>query len=208
MIKQYGMKAIIFRDPVFSLKKERTKEIAEEIIKRNIKIEYVAETRLDDLNKDLIDILYKSGLRAIKVGVESRHEEVLKKSKRLPIEIKHQEEIIRYCEKIGIKIAAFYIIGLPGDTKKNILDTIKYSHKLNTYAANFNVCTPIPGTEFYENIKDKIYDHDLDHYDNFTPVFEHENLTKKEILKLKEKAFAGYYFRFGYLLKFLRYMFK
>ncbi|GAF69094.1 unnamed protein product, partial [marine sediment metagenome] len=135
--------------------------------------------------------------------IESLDHNLLKKHKRNPPNIKHQEKIINFCKKIGIKIIAFYIIGLPTDTKKSIQKTISYSKKLNTSFANFNICTPIPGTIFYEKLKNKIVETNLNNYDNFHSVFKHDTLTKNEILKLQEKAITGYYFRIKYILRYI-----
>jgi len=206
LIKTYQVKSIVFRDPNFSFDNRRVKKIAREIIRRKLNIEWVIETRLDHLSEDLLKTMHRAGLRAIKVGIESFNDRVLKKSKRLPIRKKQQEDIIRYCELLGIRVVAFYIIGLPGDTRQGILDTISYSIKLNTHIANYTICTPIPGTGFYKKIAKQIYDHDFNHYDNFTPVFRHDQLSHQEIAALLEKAFVKYYFRLNYLTSFVKRM--
>ncbi len=115
----------------------------------------------------------------------------------------HQEEIIRFCKKTGIKVIAFYMIGFPDDGKESIEKMIQYSRKLNTSFANFTVCTPIPGTTFYDEMKDKIIDFDLNHYDNFHLVYNHDNLTENEIMNYQEKAINGYYFRLRFFFRFL-----
>lgn len=201
--KEYNIKGLMFRDPMFSLNPEKTRIMAEEILKRKIKIEWGCETRLDKLDEKLLDILYDSGLRAIKVGIESANNEVLEKSGRQPIEKTHQEKIIKYCDKKGIRVIGFYIIGLPDDTEKTIKETIKYAKKLNTDFANFTLCTPIFGTQFFEQIKNDLITHNWEDFDNFHVVFKHKNLTKEKLLNLQEKAITSYYFRPRYVLKHL-----
>ena len=131
LVNNYGVKAVMFRDALFTFDRKRTEELCAEIKKRKIKLKWVAETRLDLLDKELIDVLYDAGMRVLKVGVESVDLKLLKDVRRKPIGIVHQEEIIKYCDKKGIKVVAFYIVGLPNDKKENILDTIKYAKKLN-----------------------------------------------------------------------------
>ncbi len=202
--RKFKIKGFLFRDPVFSLDKERAKEIAEKIIENNLDIEWACETRLDLLDENLLDTFYKSGLRAINVGIESENEEILKKSKRKSINKTHQEKIIDYCDKIGIKVSAFYILGLEDDTEKSILDTINYAKKLNTHIAQFAINTPIPGTGFYENMKDRFLTNDYEKFDNYTLVFRHKNLTPEQIERLKEKAFVSYYFRPKWFLSYMK----
>lgn len=199
--KNYGVKSLMFRDPMFSLEPEITKTMANEIIKRGIKIEWGCETRLDKLDENFLDLLYESGLRAIKVGIESTNHDILKRAGRKPIDADHTERIVKYCDRKGIKVVAFYILGLPDDTKESIESTIKYAKGLNTDFANFTICTPIPGTKFFEEMKDSLTTDNWEDYDNFHVVFKHKNLTKEQLLKLQEKAIVGYYFRLRYILK-------
>jgi len=203
--KEYGVKAIDFRDPVFTLEKNCTREFSEALISENLDIIWSCETRLDALDKDLIRLMYRAGLRNLNVGIESFSEEVLKSVKRLPVEYRHQEEIIKYCKKIGVTVAAFYVFGFEEDTKKNIEETIKYAKKLNTLVARFGICTPYPGTDFFEELKKagRITDFDWENYDEFTPVFKHKNLKKSQLLKLKEKAHVSYYFRPAYIMRYM-----
>jgi radical SAM superfamily enzyme YgiQ (UPF0313 family) len=199
---QFKIKGLLFRDPIFTLNKERAAEIAKAIIKNKIKIEWACETRLDCLDEDLIDLLYSSGLRAFNVGIESVNEEGLKELKR-NLNIPYQEKMIRYCHKKGIKISAFYILGLPNDTKEKIQATIKYAQHLNTNTAQFTICTPYPGTQFYEKVKDLIYETNWENFDAYTPTFKLKNISAKDLLQLKTKAHVNYYFRFKWLWKFL-----
>lgn len=200
---KYNVNGLMFRDPMFSLSSESTKVMAREIIRRGIDIEWGCETRLDRLDKGLLDLLFDSGLRAIKVGIESVSDEVLQNSKRKTIEKKHQEEIISYCNRKGIRVVAFYIVGLPDDTEQTVLETIKYSRKLNTDFANFTLCTPIPGTPFFDDVKSDLITDRWEEFDNFHVVFRHKHLSKERLLKLQEDAITGYYFRPRFIMRHL-----
>lgn len=203
--KEYGIRAVDFRDPVFSLDRKRTLDFANALIDKEIDIIWSCETRLDRLDKELLKVMYKAGLRNLNVGIESYSSDVLKSSNRLPIEYKHQEEIISFCKKLGITIAAFYILGLEDDTEESINETIEYSKKLNTLVAQFALCTQYPGTKFFEKMKEegRITTFDWEEYDEYTPVFKHKHLSPEKLLSLKENAFNSYYFRLAYLFKYL-----
>lgn len=206
--KKYGIQGLMFRDPMFSLNPEKTKIMAAEIIRRGIKVEWGCETRLDILDEEFLDLLYDSGLRAIKVGVESVSKDVLNKVGRKPVELDHQEGIVKYCDKKGIRVVSFYIIGFPDDTKEKIESTINYAKRLNTAFVNFTIFTPIPGTEFFEKIKGDLITDKLEEFDNFHVVFRHKHLEKDELLRLQERAITSYYFRPKYVLKYLSRMIR
>lgn len=204
--EHFGVKGLLFRDPLFTFNKKRCSEISQGIIDKKIDIEWGCETRLDLLTKDLIDLLYNSGLRSINTGVESADPAVCKSGKRLPVQIQQQEDMIRYCDKKGIRISAFYIIGLGDDNEETVRKTMEYAQYLNTHIAQFTISTPYPGTPFFEEMKPHIFDMDFEHYDAYTPVWRHPHLTPEQMLALKEQAFVSYYFRPRYLLAFAKRM--
>lgn len=199
--KDFKIKSIVFRDSNFTFNKEWAIELAEEMIRRKFNIEWLIEARLDFLDTDLIKLFKRAGLIHIGIGVEGANEDFLKKSSRLPIKKAHQEKIIRYCNDNNVSLVANYLFGLPGDTRENILNTIQYAKKLNTRIAAFCICTPYPGTTFYEKIKDRIYEKDFEKYTTTNPIFEIDGLSGEELLRLLEKAYVSYYFRPAWLLK-------
>jgi len=201
-VSEFGMKGMLFRDPLFTVDKKRSAGIAEGIIKNNLDFEWACETRIDCLDKELLEKLYSAGLRSINVGIESSDPKILASASRKPVEIRHQEEILSHCEKLGIKVSAFYILGLPDDTLESVNNTIEYAKKINSHIAQFFICTPFPGTEFFEQTKSRIFEKDFEKFDSFTPVFTHKNLSTEQLLHLKEKAFQEYYFRPSYIAKF------
>ena len=198
----YNVKGLMFRDPVFTLDKERTKEIARGI--KGLGIEWGCETHIDFLDEELVRIMYESGLKTIEVGIESANKNLLKSIHRGGNYLNRREGVVRYCENLGIRISAFYILGLPEDTRESIGETIRYAKSLNTSAAQFTILTPYPGTEFFKEVEKDIATREWERFDGYTPVLNYKNISKDELLSLKERAFLEYYYRPGWLLKLLR----
>ncbi|MBL7147643.1 MAG: radical SAM protein [Nanoarchaeota archaeon] len=203
---KYDMKGFQFRDPTFGITKNYIEELCKEIKKNNLKIQWGIETRTDLLDKRKINLMFNAGLRNINIGIESTDTNIAKQNKRLLTNIHHQESLINYCEKLGIKISAFYLIGYEGDTKKSIKATLNYAIKLNTFLARFAVCTPYPGTLFFDDLEkqDRILTHDYEKYTQFNLIFKHDNLNNIEIQKMLSKAYKKYYFRPQYISKILK----
>jgi anaerobic magnesium-protoporphyrin IX monomethyl ester cyclase len=206
LIRKYKMKAFQFRDPTFGMNKKQVEEFIELMKKKNVNVKFGIETRLDLLDKKILKDLFEVGLRNLNIGVETVNEDVAKLNKRKLIEGNHQEEIIRYCDELGIKISAFYIFGLVDDTVSNIERTINYAIKLNTNVAQFCISIPYPGTKYYDEVKAKglLTDNNFEKYNTANLVFKHGVLSADEIAKLRERAFRKYYFRMGYLANFLK----
>lgn len=199
--KKYGVRSVIFRDIMYTQSKQRAIQISEEIIKRNIKIEWSCETRADCLDEDTLKLLYRSGLRAIHLGIESPEDEIVKKSGRIPIKETQQEKVIRMCEKIGIQVIGFFILGFFHDTPESMRKTIEYAKHLNTPLAQFDVMTPYPGTKFYEEVKDKIVETDWKKYTTHDSVLKLDHVTRKQVLEFKNKAYKEYYMRPSWVFK-------
>jgi radical SAM superfamily enzyme YgiQ (UPF0313 family) len=205
---RFNVHAILFRDPLFGANRDFVVRLCEKILHKNIILRWACETRLNLLDKELLKLMARAGLRVLNTGVESGDITLQRKSTRIPVAQQHQEDIVRFCDKLGIRMTAFYIIGLPEDTREGILKTIAYAKKLNTHVAQFFVHTPFPGTEYFEQIKGIIEEKDWQKFDCYTPVVKHKSLSRKEIIDLKEKAFLSYYYRPAYFLSFTRRLFR
>ncbi len=204
LAKAYGIRGISFRDPNMTFNKARASEFAEALLNLNLDIRWSMEARTDRLDADLLRLLHRAGLRSVEVGVESSSEKTLKGNLRKAIPKSHQEMIISECHKLGIRVIANYTLGLPNDTIEGIHDTIRYAKKLNTFAIQFTVTTPYPGTQFYENVKHLIFESNWEKFNGWTSVFRHPNIAPEELHRLRECAYVSYHLRPRYVWRFLK----
>jgi radical SAM superfamily enzyme YgiQ (UPF0313 family) len=144
-------------------------------------------------------VLKRVGLTSITVGIESPDESALKQYHRASINSDRQREFVSLCRGMGIRTVAGFLIGFPEDTEASVRSVLEYAKLVCPTYANFNVVTPYPGTEFFEQIKDKIADFDFSHYDVYTPVLKYENLSSQRMGELHGKCFRHFYFRWPYL---------
>src|SRR6185295_14294245 len=115
------------------------------ILSRGLRLRFECETRLDRLDRGLLDRLHAAGLRAISFGVESLSPETLRKAGRRPTSETRQREIIDYCRERGIVTAAFYVLGFLQDDWGSIAATIDHAVALGSTLAQFKLLTPYPG---------------------------------------------------------------
>ena len=202
-----GVRNFIFRDPVFSINRKHTIEFCNELIARNLKLNFLIETHLKILDSEIIKLLKKSGLNVAKVGVESGDADVLKKSERYTAEKDEQYLKIRELEDSGIKVSAMYIIGFPDDDKNTINKTIQYAMKLNTFYAQFSVWTPYPGTPVFNEYKDNIIVKDFESYDQYSLVYKHKLFDQNQVKYFLSKAYSRYYLRIKWIIKYFKSIF-
>jgi anaerobic magnesium-protoporphyrin IX monomethyl ester cyclase len=195
---------VIFRDPLFSEQRDRCIELCDEIEARGLNFTFEAETRLDRLDVELLDRLYRAGFRAMSFGVESLDPATLKKSGRRPIPQEHQRRIINHCRKLGIVTAGFYVLGFLQDTWASIAATIDYAIDLGSTFAQFKILTPYPGTPMFKQLDPLLIETDWEKFDGYTPTFKHPNMTAEELKYLLGSAYKRFYMRPSYLANFLK----
>ena len=206
MIKKYGTKVFFFEDSTFVFCTDLVKEMCEELIRRKLKIKWGATARVNLTNESLIRLMKKAGCRSLFYGVESGNQEILNKAKK-GTTIRQIRKAIKVTKKVGIPIQASFIIGLPGETRKTILETIKFAIELDPDYVSFSLATPYPGTEFYNTALEEGYN--FDDWDLFAnarygdPIYIPEGMTKKELKKLYALAYRRFYIRPKYIIKSL-----
>lgn len=195
LCKRYGRPYLIFRDPLFTEERERSIAIAEAIIRKHLSVQFECETRLDDLDTDLLDLLAQAGLHTVTFGVESVDPQTLKRVARRPIPQAHQKAIVEHCRGLGVQTQGFYVFGFPNETPESIRATIDYAIELESTTAMFKVLTPYPGTPLYKQISPSIFESDLEKFDGYTLTFNHPNLAADQMKFLLGSAYARFYIR-------------
>jgi radical SAM superfamily enzyme YgiQ (UPF0313 family) len=204
LCRRYGRVYLVFRDPIFTYDRERALRIAEGIIRRGLPVRFECETRLDDLDEELLSWLHRAGLRSVRFGVESVDAFTLRRVGRRPIPPEHQQRIVSLCRQKGIMTVAFYVLGFVTDTVETIRATIEYAIALNTTLALFKILTPYPGTPLYAHMAPLITETDLEKFDGYTPTFRHPTLTHEQLSFLLETAYSRFYIRPSWLWTYLR----
>jgi radical SAM superfamily enzyme YgiQ (UPF0313 family) len=198
-MKLYGFQSFKFRDPLFGAKKKHLQEVAAEIGRLPRKIQFSVESRIEHLTRETLEMLRDVGLTSVTVGIETPSRDTLVKYKRAPVKGDKQGQFVDLCRELGVRVVSGFMIGFPEDTRASIREVLRYAKQVNPYAANFNVCTPYPGTGFISEIQDKIASRDWSRYDVYTPNLKYEHLTTEEVAQLHRDCFRQYYWRWAWL---------
>ncbi len=173
-IDNYDAKEIIFNDDVFTVPLKWIQNFCELLIKRDIRVLWGCDTRIDCVDHELLKNMFKSGCRTILYGIESINPRVLKNiGKNLP-PLNKIEETIKMTKDVGIEPVLSFIIGLPGETKDSIKETVEWVKSLNLLkSTEFLFLNPFPGTPLYSswpNLGFRLIADDLA-YNLYTPIF-------------------------------------
>jgi radical SAM superfamily enzyme YgiQ (UPF0313 family) len=161
MIKHYGMRAAYFREDHFTLKKSRVIEFCELLLKNNIQIDWMCETRVDQLaDLEYQKLMARTGCKLFYIGVESgspRMLEYFKKNETVDQFI----ESFRISKEVGIKTYASFVVGAPTETKEDIRATEKLISKIKPDYCMKNIYVGMPGSELYDYVLDnKLYEYE------------------------------------------------
>ncbi|MDP3065442.1 MAG: radical SAM protein [Methanobacteriaceae archaeon] len=210
LIDNYQIREIGFMDDTFMLIKRRANDIANEIKARGMDLSFVASSRVDRVDPELLQNLKNSGMQTIYYGVESGSQRILDLMKK-GITLKNVETAVKSAKNAGLEVLTSFILGYPGETEDDMNKTIDFSTRLDSDYCQYSILTPFPGTPVYNELREKnlIDNDDWDEYTVLKPVLKYDEmgLNKKMVERKLVTAYLKYYARPKYLLNH-RHMFK
>ena len=148
--EKYGASTLIFQDDHLMGDTKRVYKMLETI--EDLKLEAVFQNGLTlfSLTKKMLNAFYKAGVRQLVLPIESGSEKVLKEQMKKPLRFSISKRVAKDCRELGIYTNANILIGMPGETKKDIEDGRK--NLLKTEANWFHVvcASPLVGSEMYD----------------------------------------------------------
>lgn len=164
-LRQIKEEFIFCADDESLLDTGRMKTLAKLIKKEGIKKRYYLYGRSDTIAKhpDLIEAWKEIGLERVFIGLEFFRDEDLK-SVRKGSSTRTNTDAINILKSLDIAIRPGFIVKQDFD-KSDFAEFSKYCRGLKLNAPLFSVLTPLPGTDFYEAVKDQIITSNYDHYD-------------------------------------------
>ncbi len=117
-------------------------------------------------------------------------------------------QAFKNCKEVGLETIGFFIIGLPGETRETMQDTINFAIELDPLIANFSMMTPYPGTKVYEIVKrqGKMLMNDWEDYVFFEQKARYEmgDMTAELVEDMYRKAYRQFYLRPGPIMRRLQ----
>jgi radical SAM superfamily enzyme YgiQ (UPF0313 family) len=202
---KYGQSQFTFYDDAFTVNRQHTLEMCDDIKARKLDAEWDCETRVDMVDKELLTRMRDAGCITIWFGVESGSEKILSQMHK-KIKLEQVKEAFKTAQKVGLMTIASAVIGFPGETEETAWETINFINSLNPDDIGCYVATPYPGTPMYEEVIKNgwLRVTDFNKYDTATPTFETPYLSMDKIREIKYKAHQKFYLRPSYVLKMMR----
>ncbi|MBU1177529.1 B12-binding domain-containing radical SAM protein [Patescibacteria group bacterium] len=233
LVNKYQAKEICIEDDNLTFSKQRIIDICQGIINRGIKIAWNTPNgvAVKHLDYEILKKMKEAGCVSVNLAIESADDymrnTIIKKN--LPQEKIY--EIIKACKKVNLKANAFFVLGMPGETKESLENNIKMLDEVHFNGIAVLFATPFPGTELFKwVINDKmISQENLDNIMNGNfilynkPVIELKNISSSDLIRYKKKMMFTWikrnffdivwsiiqgkndFFRVSYIIRFLKF---
>jgi hopanoid biosynthesis associated radical SAM protein HpnJ len=190
------VKEIFFDDDTFTDDAPRTEAIARELGKLGVTWSCNAKA---NVKRDTLKVMRDNGLRLLLVGYETGNQQILhniKKGMRIDV----ARRFTRDCHELGITIHGTFILGLPGETRETIEETIRFACEINPHTIQVSLAAPYPGTELYRQAVENGWldvEHAelIDEHGVQVAPLHYPHLTHQESFHSVEDFYRRFYFR-------------
>ncbi len=205
-VKEYWpyVREFFFDDDTFNIQKVRTIELCSKLKPLNLTWSCTSRVTTD---YETLKAMKEAGCRLLIVGYESGDQQILKNIKK-GATVERARAFTKDCHKLGLVVHGDFILGLPGETRETIRNTINFAKELDVETIQVSVAHAYPGTELYDYAVrngfmvagNKMVDeggHQLAH-------IQYPGLPAEEILDSVHRFYDEYYFRPKAVFRILR----
>jgi len=211
---KFKAKRFGFIDANFPFSVEFGLEFCADLIRSGLhkKIRWATETRVNLVNEELLIMMKKAGVDLIMFGFEVGSQRILNKINKNTA-LDQSRKVMQIVKKLKINTLGLFMLGLPGETKDDCEETIRFAKELNPTIAKFNIAIPYPGSKFYldfckegKNISDpeKFASwHDWGNDNSEELIYVPDGMTSKDMLGFQRRAMFEFYARPGIIWDFI-----
>lgn len=156
LVDRYGTREVQFWDDNLTFDRDRALEIFGAIRRRGFDLTWTTPSGLSvaTLDRELLVAMKDSGCCGLIIAPESGNERVLRDVMRKPIRLEQTEAVVRILAELDMPVGAFWMLGLPGETKQEMIDTVEFAARLKSIHpglySSFSIFTPFRGTPLYD----------------------------------------------------------
>jgi anaerobic magnesium-protoporphyrin IX monomethyl ester cyclase len=154
-IARRGYDRVWMGDDCFTIDDNRTIAICRGIIDRGLNLTWECLSRVDGVNDEVLTAMREAGCARLFFGLESGDDRILRTMKKQAT-FAEGRAAIDLAGRNGLKTGAFFILGYPGETNNSLTRTVNASSELPLDYLSYTVPYPLPGTDLYEKVKDRL----------------------------------------------------
>ena len=136
---------------LFTVNRDQVVGLCRAILESGLKIRWTCNSRVDFVDREMLQLMAQSGCYYIAWGLESGNKAILSHARK-GVDPARAQVSLRLAREAGIKNWGYFIIGLPGESEETIRETIAFSKSLPLDIALFHIAAPYPGTPFFTEV--------------------------------------------------------
>ncbi len=148
MISSHGIS--VFRFAGSSTPGSLMRQVAEEILKRGLQVQYACFGHFASADPEHFDVMARSGLYALFFGIESGCQEILDKAVRKGLDLAKVKDTVQAAQQAGLFVAASMIVPLPFDTQQTIQQSLEFISDIRPDSVPVQFPGLLPGTPWME----------------------------------------------------------
>jgi len=208
-------KTAYFIDLEFTVNRPLAEAVSDHLIARGSPLNWCVQTRADSVDGPLLKRMRRAGCRIVHFGVETGSERI-RKTLNKGITFDQVESGLRAAREAGMQTVCFFMFGLPGETRDDMEETIRFARKLNPTFASFHIALPYPGTEFHQQVEPELAGELFPRaYTGIVPYDDLERMAMKAFRsfylrpryiagRLKDRDFSTFYNQARFFLSYIR----
>jgi radical SAM superfamily enzyme YgiQ (UPF0313 family) len=197
IVEEFGIRNVVFMTDSLTLDRRWAMELFAAIRERGPRFRWIANSRVDAVDLELLRAMKAAGCRMVSYGIESADPGILAASRK-GITPEQSRQAVALTRRAGLLSMAYFILGLPGETRETIRHSIDFAKSIRPDYVNFHVATPFPGTPLYAEAKERgwLTTDDWDAYEEEgAAVLEAGELSADELLDAQRRAMRAFYLR-------------
>ena len=194
LVNDHNVGFFILADEEPTISKARFVALCEELVERNLPVHWGINTRVTDILRDEAELpLYrKAGLVHVSLGTEAAAQLNLNVFRK-ETTIADNKRAVKLLRDNGILAEVQFIMGLPNETPETIEETYRMARDWGADMANWNMYTPWPFAELFQDLEDRVEIRDYSHYNFVTPIIKPDHMTREEVLQGVLRNYARFY---------------
>src|SRR5579884_2580381 len=188
------VKEYFFDDDTFTDDRPRAEEIARQL--KAIGLTWSCNAKAN-VPYETLKVMRECGLRLLLVGFESGNQQILNNIRK-GIRVDRAREFVKDCKRLGIRIHGTFILGLPGETRATMQETMAFARELDLESIQVSLAAPYPGTELYAQAQANGWlktDVLTDEHGIQGAAIEYPDLSRDEIFDAVGKFYRRFYMR-------------
>jgi anaerobic magnesium-protoporphyrin IX monomethyl ester cyclase len=152
---EFGVQQILFRDQVFTINPKHARAVCEELIRLDLGIVWLCETRYDLVDQDMIDLMWRAGCREIHYGLESADETMFAAVAKSdgPKSLDLFERVIGWTKARGMRAHVHLIVGMPDESCTSVRNTTVWLRRVKPDSVQIGYFMPYPGTPMFDELR-------------------------------------------------------